>query len=57
MALTKLDRCDSCNAEAYNEFVSGESSLMFCKHHTAKFANALAAQGFVIAQAKELVDA
>lgn len=35
-ALTGLDRCDSCNAQAYVRAVLGDSELLFCAHHGTK---------------------
>lgn len=32
-ALTALDRCDSCAAQAYVRAVLGDSELLFCAHH------------------------
>ena len=40
--LSKKDRCDRCEAQAYVEaFLRGESSLKFCGHHYSKFESAL----------------
>ena len=40
--LSKKDRCDRCQSQAYLEvFLRGESSLKFCGHHYAKFERAL----------------
>jgi len=35
-ALTALDRCDSCGAQAYVRVVLGGSELLFCAHHARK---------------------
>ena len=35
-AITGLDRCDSCGAQAYVRAVLGGSELLFCAHHARK---------------------
>lgn len=35
-ALSALDRCDSCGAQAYVRAVLGGSELLFCAHHARK---------------------
>lgn len=35
-ALSALDRCDSCGAQAYVRVVLGGSELLFCAHHARK---------------------
>ena len=35
-AITGLDRCDSCGAQAYVRAVLGGSELLFCGHHARK---------------------
>lgn len=35
-AISSLDRCDSCNAQAYVRVVVHGSELLFCGHHAKK---------------------
>lgn len=35
-ALSALDRCDSCGAQAYVRVVLAGSELLFCAHHARK---------------------
>ena len=41
-ALTALDRCDSCGAQAYVRVTLASGDLLFCAHHGAKFKEKLA---------------
>jgi hypothetical protein len=41
-ALTALDRCDSCGAQAYIRVTLASGDLLFCAHHGAKFKEKLA---------------
>lgn len=43
-ALTALDRCDSCGAQAYVRVTLPSGELLFCGHHAAKFRDKLAPQ-------------
>lgn len=36
-ALTALDRCDLCGAQAYVRATLASGELLFCAHHGAKF--------------------
>ncbi len=36
-ALTALDRCDSCGAQAYVKVTMAAGELLFCAHHGAKY--------------------
>lgn len=36
-ALTALDRCDQCGAQAYIRVGVGSSELLFCAHHGHKY--------------------
>jgi hypothetical protein len=38
-ALTALDRCDSCNAQAYVQVTGVTGDLFFCGHHYEKIVN------------------
>lgn len=40
-ALTALDRCDSCGAQAYVRVTLASGELLFCAHHAAKFKDKL----------------
>ena len=42
-ALTALDRCDRCGAQALVRAVLPAGELLFCGHHARKHAEALAA--------------
>ncbi len=35
-ALSGLDRCDSCGAQAYVRVTLNDSELLFCGHHAKK---------------------
>ncbi|WP_430592873.1 DUF7455 domain-containing protein [Humidisolicoccus flavus] len=35
-ALSGLDRCDSCGAQAYVRVTMSSGELLFCAHHAAK---------------------
>jgi hypothetical protein len=37
--LTALDRCDSCNAQAYVQVTGVTGDLLFCGHHYEKIVN------------------
>ncbi|MFP5220350.1 MAG: hypothetical protein ACLGIG_11580 [Actinomycetes bacterium] len=41
-ALTALDRCDRCGAQALVRAVLPSGELLFCGHHARKHAEALA---------------
>lgn len=41
-ALTALDRCDSCGAQAYVRVTLASGELLFCAHHAARFKDKLA---------------
>ncbi len=41
--LTALDRCDSCETQAYIRVMIGESELLFCAHHGRRHQEKLAA--------------
>lgn len=36
-ALTALDRCDRCGAQAYVRVILGSGDLLFCAHHGREF--------------------
>lgn len=60
MKVNKKDRCDKCGAQAIYRYArpgSDELDLLFCNHHSGKFVESLTAQGFVIIDSSELVDA
>lgn len=40
-ALTALDRCDSCGAQAYVRVTLASGELLFCAHHAAEFRDKL----------------
>ena len=40
VALTALDRCDRCGAQAYVRVQLGAGELMFCAHHNREHAPA-----------------
>ncbi|MCU1470846.1 MAG: hypothetical protein JWQ39_1995 [Glaciihabitans sp.] len=42
-ALTGLDRCDSCGAQAYVRVTMSTGELLFCAHHGAQFKEKLSA--------------
>jgi hypothetical protein len=42
-ALTALDRCDSCGAQAYVRATMSTGELLFCAHHGAQFKEKLSA--------------
>ena len=37
VALTALDRCDSCGAQAYVRVTLASGQLLFCAHHATRF--------------------
>lgn len=41
-ALSALDRCDLCGAQAYVRVTLASGELLFCAHHGAKFKEKLA---------------
>ena len=41
VALTALDRCDSCGAQAYIRVELGSGELLFCAHHGKKYQDKL----------------
>lgn len=41
-ALTALDRCDRCGAQAVVRAVLAHGELLFCAHHARRHAEALA---------------
>jgi hypothetical protein len=42
MALTSLDRCDRCTAQAFVRFhFPEEQELQFCRHHAKKYEDTL----------------
>jgi hypothetical protein len=48
-ALTALDRCDRCGAQAYVRVtLSGGGELLFCGHHFAEFRPALEAKSAIV---------
>lgn len=55
--MKKTDRCDRCGAEAIHRFTVNGLELMFCQHHTNKYRESLANQGFQNVESKELIDA
>jgi hypothetical protein len=42
-ALSALDRCDSCGAQAYVRATMSSGELLFCAHHGAQFKEKLSA--------------
>ena len=40
-ALSALDRCDSCGAQAYIRATLANGDLLFCAHHGSKFKDKL----------------
>jgi predicted nucleic acid-binding Zn ribbon protein len=42
-ALTALDRCDQCGAQAYIRATMHNGDLLFCAHHGAKYKEKLSA--------------
>jgi hypothetical protein len=40
-ALSAMDRCDSCGAQAYIRVTLASGDLLFCAHHGAKFKDKL----------------
>lgn len=46
--LTKLDRCDRCNAAAKVRAKKNGSTLLFCQHHANQHLNKLAEQEWII---------
>ena len=46
--LTALDRCDSCNAQAYYLVGFTEGELLFCRHHFLKSESLLREKSFKI---------
>lgn len=40
-ALTALDRCDSCGAQAYVRVTLANGELLFCAHHASAFKDKL----------------
>ena len=42
-ALTALDRCDQCGAQAYVRATMASGDLLFCAHHGAKYKEKLSA--------------
>lgn len=54
LALTMLDRCDHCNAQAYQRWVDANpereyedtGDLLFCGHHGNKYSKTLKSKGF-----------
>jgi anti-anti-sigma regulatory factor len=53
-ALTALDRCDSCGAQALVRWVimkkrrKNQQELIFCGHHSNSYAETLQGKGFVV---------
>lgn len=56
--MDKTHRCDRCSAQAIHRFSqeSTASDLLFCNHHAQTFMEALADQGWVIAES-QLIEA
>ena len=46
--LTALDRCDSCNAQAYYLVGFTEGELLFCRHHYLKNETKLVKESFKV---------
>jgi hypothetical protein len=46
-ALTAVDRCDSCGAQAYVRATLATGELLFCAHHAARFKEKLAGTALV----------
>lgn len=42
LPLTSHDRCDRCVAQAQRRFILHTGDLLFCGHHAAQYADALA---------------
>lgn len=58
-ALTAMDRCDRCGAQALVQvlFVTAGSELLFCNHHFVKHADAIGAQaGLVVTDDRGLLE-
>lgn len=41
-ALTALDRCDHCGAQAYHRVILAAGELLFCAHHGRELRDSLA---------------
>ena len=46
--LTALDRCDTCNAQAYYLVGFTEGELLFCRHHYLKNETKLVKESFKV---------
>jgi hypothetical protein len=56
--LTLQDRCDSCGAQAFVAVTMATGSdLLFCGHHYRKHETALAAQGVVVHDERDRINA
>lgn len=54
--LTAMDRCDSCNAQAF-VWVNGVSGdLLFCAHHFAKWENKIREFAFEVIDEREYIN-
>lgn len=55
---TKMDRCDSCRAQAYaSAHRLDTATLLFCAHHSKKYFDALTEQGFIVLDYTHLLHA
>lgn len=55
--LTKQDRCDRCNAQAFMRGTHHSGAVLtFCGHHGNKFSLDLIAQGFIVEDYRHLIN-
>lgn len=56
-SVTIADRCDRCGAQAYAraQFRDTKAELLFCAHHYAKYADALARQALAVQDLRYLL--
>lgn len=53
--LTALDRCDSCNSQAYFLVIFDQGELYFCRHHFLKNEEPLREKSYyIVDQSEEL---
>lgn len=55
--MNATDRCDRCGSQAYVSATKAPAVLLFCGHHGAAHAPALAAKGFTIVNETNLIPA
>lgn len=54
--LTKQDRCDRCNAQAFWRATGPRGVLTFCGHHGNKYSMTLIEQGFIVEDFRHLIN-